>query len=497
MTIDESAARWAANVAPTGWRNPTPKARYDLVVIGAGTGGLVTAAAAAGLGAQVALIESHRMGGDCLNVGCVPSKGVIAAARAWSAAGAAHRFGGPAVSGGGDFGVAMSRMRRLRAELSDVDGVPRFAGLGIDVYLGHGKFATRDEIDVAGARLRFRRAVIATGARAAAPPIPGLAEAGHLTNETVFDLASAPESMVIVGAGAIGCELAQSFARFGVSVTLLDSAPRILVREDPDAAAAVHAALEQDGVRIELDVQITGVAPVPNGRFVSCVRKGTSFAVSGAELLVAAGRAPNVNGLNLDVAGVEFDAAGVTVNDRLQTANPRVFAVGDVCSRHQFTHSADFQARLVVANALFFGRGRNSALVIPRCTYTSPELAHVGITVDAAAREGVPLDTVTVPFHDNDRARLDGDAAGFLRVHLRKGSDRILGVTVVGAHAGELIGEASVAVTNRMRLGALGRAIHPYPTRAEAFRRASDVWRRGKLTPFVRKVLAAWFRIMR
>ena len=495
MSFDDSDRRLVANVHPIDWINPVPKDKYDLVVVGAGTGGLVTAAGAAGLGAKVALIESHRMGGDCLNVGCVPSKGLIAAARAWHTARHAGEFGGPAVSGAGDFGVAMARMHRLRADLSAVDSVPRFAGLGVDVFLGKGRFTDRDRAEVEGQTLRFRRAVIATGARAAAPQVPGLADAGYLTNETVFLLTSLPRRLLVLGAGPIGCEMAQAFARFGSQVTVFDRAPRILHRDDADAAAVVHRALVRDGVTIELGATLERVERRGEETVVSYSVDGARHTITGDALLVAAGRAPNVEDVGLDAAGVVYDRQGVSVNDRLRTTNPRIFAVGDVCSRLQFTHSADFQARLVIANALFFGRGRNSKLVIPWCTYTSPEVAHVGVNAEDAARDGVLLDTVTVPLHDVDRAVLEGETEGFLRVHLRKGSDRILGVTIVDSHAGELIGEASVAVTNGLGLGAVGRAIHPYPTRAEAFRKAADTWRRGKLTPTVRRILALWFRV--
>ncbi len=494
MTDDE---RLIANVHPADWVNPVPRARYDLVVVGAGTGGLVTAAGAAGLGATVALIEGHRMGGDCLNVGCVPSKGVIAAARAWHAAEHARAFGGPSAAGSGDFGVAMERMRRLRADISRVDSAPRFTGLGVDVFLGRGRFTGRDQVEVDGQTLRFHRAVIATGARASAPPVPGLADAGYLTNETIFSLTTLPRRLLVMGAGPIGCEMAQSFARFGSTVTLLDRAPRILARDDADAAKVVHEAMVQDGVTIVLDSAIAQVERRGDETTITYMVNGVRHTVTGDALLVAAGRKPNVEDVGLDVAGVGHDTFGVVVNDRLRTANRRIFAVGDVCSRLQFTHSADFQARLVIANALFFGRGRNSTLVIPWATYTSPEVAHVGITVEDAARDGVPLDTVTVPLHDVDRAILDGETEGFLRVHLRQGSDHILGVTIVDSHAGDLIGEAAVAVTNGMRLGALGKTIHPYPTRAEAYRKAADQWRRGKLTPTVRTVLSLWLRAFR
>ncbi|MBK7595306.1 MAG: mercuric reductase [Gemmatimonadetes bacterium] len=494
---DDHDRRLRANVHPLDWINPTPKSKYDLVVVGAGTGGLVTAAGAAGLGASVALIEMHQMGGDCLNVGCVPSKGIIAAARAWHGARSAVAFGGPAVSGDGNFGTAMERMRRLRADLSHVDSVPRFAGLGVDVFLGRGQFTAPDRVEVGGAMLRFKRAVIATGARASAPPIPGLAEAGYLTNETIFSLTELPPRLLVLGAGPIGCEMAQSFARFGSQVTVLDRAERILHRDDPDASAVVQRVMIHDGVAFEMGTTIDRVDRQRGEVLVTYSRDGTTNTVRGDALLVAVGRAPNVEHVGLDLANVAYGPAGVTVDDRLRTTNRRVFAVGDVCSRLQFTHSADFQARLVIANALFFGRGRNSNLVIPWCTYTSPEVAHVGITPDQAAGEGVELDTVTVPFDDVDRAVLEGETEGFLRIHLQKGSDRILGVTIVDAHAGDLLGEAAVAVTRKLRLGTIGQVIYPYPTKAEAFRKASDQWRRGKLTPLVRRIFAKWFQLLR
>lgn len=495
--VDEHDRRLVAQVHPPDWNDPTPRDGYDLVVVGAGTGGLVSAAGAAGLGARVALIEEHLMGGDCLNVGCVPSKAVIAAARAWDAARGAALFGGPAVSEHGDFAAAMTRMRRLRSELSPLDGAPRFAQLGVDVFLGRGRFTGRDRIEVNRKVLRFRRAIIATGARPVAPPIPGLDGAGYLTNLTVFSLIRLPQRLVVIGGGPIGCELAQTFARFGSLVTLLDQAPRLLAREDPDAAAVVHEALTGDGVVLELGVRIGRVERHQGVTTLHASRGGGQLTVVGDQLLVAAGRAPNVEGFGLAQAGVRYDGTGVKVDARLRTSNRRIFAVGDVCSSQQFTHAADFQARLALANALFFGRGRHTRLVYPRCTYTSPELAHVGITPDEAGQRGIPLQTITIPFAEVDRAVLDGSPEGFLRVHLKRGSDRILGVTIVGDHAGELIAEAAVAITNRQRLGALGRTMHPYPTRAEAYRKAADAWRRGRLTPRLRKVLAAWFRLWR
>ncbi|HEX2076091.1 MAG TPA: mercuric reductase [Longimicrobium sp.] len=494
--LDAHNRRLLENVHPPAWTNPEPKGRYHLVVVGAGTAGLVTAAVAAALGARVALVERELMGGDCLNVGCVPSKAVLAAARAWHAARtAAARFAGPAVAGDGDFGAVMERMRRIRADLSPVDGASRFRDeLGVDVFLGQGRFVADDAVEVGGRRLRFHRAVIATGGRAAVPPVPGLADAGYLTNETVFSLTERPEHLAVIGGGPIGCELAQAFARLGCRVTVLEAGPRILAHDDADAAEVVAAALRADGVEIVLDARVESVAADGAGKSIRFSRGGESSEIIASHLLVAAGRAPNVEGLGLEAAAVELAEKGVRVDGRMRTSNPRVFAIGDVASRYQFTHAADAQARLVVRNALFFGRGKASDLVIPWCTYTSPELAHVGIAPDEAARRGDEVQTITIPLHDVDRARTDGATEGFLRVHLKAGSDTILGATLVADHAGDVISQVTQAMVAGVGLGKVGEAIFPYPTVAEALRKAADAWRRGKLTPTARRAFGLYFR---
>ncbi len=490
--------RLVAQVHPPTWSNPRAKPRYHLAVLGAGTGGLVCAAGAAGLGAKVALIEKHLMGGDCLNVGCVPSKALVAAARSWHRARRSQPdFGGPAAAGPGDFGGVMERLRRLRADLSPADGAPRFAGLGVDVFLGPGRFVGPDALQVGDQTIRFRRAVIATGARAAVPPIPGLADSGYLTNETVFSLTDLPRRLVVIGGGPIGCELAQAFARFGSEVTLVDQAPRILARDDADAAAIVAASLRADGVRMELGATVARVTSTGGERTVTIHRGGNAHPVTADQILVAAGRPPNVDGIGLEAAGVAFGRQGIRVNDRLQTSNPRIFAAGDVSSTLQFTHHADFQARQVIGNALFFGQSRASRLIVPWCTYTAPELAHVGLTHEAAASQGTGVDEIVVPLEAVDRAVLSGETAGLLKVVLARGTDRVLGVTIVAPNAGDLIGEAVVAMTQRIGLSAIGRAMHPYPTTAEAYRKAADQWRRAKLTPTVRRILRTWFSVFR
>lgn len=493
---DEHNLRLIANVHPPDWVNPQPASRYHMVVIGAGTAGLVSAAGAAGLGAKVALIERGLMGGDCLNVGCVPSKGVIRAARSWQEARlAAERFGGPAVDARarGDFGAAMARMRRLRAGISVHDSAERFRGLGIDVFLGDGRFTGPDTIEVGGKTLRFRRAVIATGARAAVPPVPGLAEAGYRTNETIFNLTELPEQLVVIGGGPIGCELAQAFARLGSRVTLLDKDAHVLIREDADAAEVVQKAMLRDGVQLELQAKILEV----RGHTVVIEASGQRKEIQADEILVAAGRAPNVENLDLEAAGVKYGKKGVEVDDNLRTSNRSVFACGDVASRFQFTHIADAQARIVIQNALFFGRSKASALTVPWCTYTSPEIAHVGLYEKDARERGIEVDTLTVQLSTVDRAILDGADEGFLRLHLEKGKDRILGATLVANHAGDMIGELCLAITHNIGLGKIASVIHPYPTQGEVVKKAADQWRRTKLTPGVKKLFERWFRVLK
>jgi pyruvate/2-oxoglutarate dehydrogenase complex dihydrolipoamide dehydrogenase (E3) component len=494
---DDHERQRLANVRPAGWAEPETKPLYHLVVVGAGTGGLVTASIAAGLGAGVALVERHLMGGDCLNVGCVPSKAVIAAARSWRrAADSSRDFGGPRVAGGESFATVMERMRRLRAGISALDGAPRFRDLGVDVFLGEGRFTGPDRLLVNGRSLRFRRAVIATGARPAVPAVPGLEDVGYLTNETVFDLTELPARLVVLGAGPVGCELAQAFARLGAGVTLVARGARILPREDADAAAVVERGMQAHGIRLLHGGRVLG-AELRGGRPVLRVQhEGGVEDLTGDRVLAAVGRVPNVEGLGLDQAGVRYSPMGVTVNDRLRTSNRRVFAVGDVCSRHGLTHAADAHARLVIGNALFggLGGGRVSRLVIPRVTYTSPELAQVGLSEAEAAGRGDRVRSITVPLREVDRAVLDGEAEGFFRVHLAHGSDRILGATLVAEHAGEMIGEIALAMTAGVGLAGIGRTIQPYPTQAGVFRKAADTWRREQLTPRAKRLLRWYFR---
>lgn len=367
----------------------------------------------------------------------------------------------------------------------------------MEVFLGQGTFVGRSELQVGDARLRFAKAEIATGARAASPLIPGLAEVGFLTNETVFSLTELPRRLVVIGAGPIGCELAQAFRRFGSEVSIAARDPRLLPREDADAASVLAAQFEAEGIRLALGAKLVGAERRGADKVVLLERDGAREELVGDEVLVAVGRAPNVDGLGLDAAGVASNRRGVEVDDRLRTTNRDIFAAGDICSPYKFTHAADAMARVVIQNALFFGRKRSSSLVIPWSTYTDPEIAHVGLSPHEAAARRLEVRTLTVQLGDVDRAVLDGEPEGFARVHVAPGSGRILGATVVARHAGEMLGEVVLAMTEGIEIGALSRAIHAYPTQAEAWKRLGDAYQRTRLTPgmmaFFRRLLA-WRR---
>ncbi len=492
--LDIHNTKLQSNVHPKDYQNPKPADKYNLVVIGAGTAGLVAASIGAGLGGKVALIERSLMGGDCLNVGCVPSKGIISAARAAVAVRDAGQFGVNVPEGVSiDFSAAMERMRKLRSDISPHDSVKRFNELGVDVFLGQASFLDERSVEVDGQILRFSKAVICTGARASAPPIQGLDSVPYLTNETLFSLTELPKRFGVIGAGPIGAEMAQSFARFGSEVTLITSNRGFMPNEDREAAAVVQSSMEKDGVRFLAGARDVCVSKSSNG----CIRlkyedSSNGYEIEVDQLLVAVGRAPNVEGLGLEKAGVEYSAKGVRINDTFQTTNRHIYAAGDICSPYQFTHAADFMARSVVRNALFKGRAKHSSLIIPWSTYTSPELAHVGLTPESAEQKGIELDTYTQSMSGVDRAILEGETDGFVRVHVKKGTDQIVGATVVSTNAGDLIGAVSLAMTNKIGLGSIANAIHPYPTQAEALRKVGDLYNRTKLTPAVAKMFSKW-----
>lgn len=484
------------NVHPADWVNPTPQPLYNLVVLGAGTAGLITAAGAAGLGGKVALVERHLMGGDCLNVGCVPSKALIRPARLAAEMRRAERFGlAPVDVPATDFPKVMERLRRIRAEISHHDSAKRYRDeLGVEVFIGDAKFSGPDTVEVGGQQLRFKKAVITTGARAVHPDVEGLVETGFRTNETIFNLTELPGHLIVIGGGPIGCELAQAFRRLGSEVTIVQRS-RFLSKEDPDASALLAGVFEREKIRVLLHAKVKRALATEKGKQLVVEVDGREEAIDGDEILVGAGRAPNVDGLNLERVGVEYDARrGVKVNDLLQTTHPRIYAAGDVCMAWKFTHAADAAARIVIQNALFKGRAKLGNLNMPWCTYTDPEVAHVGLyDADAKAR-GIETDTFRVDMSDIDRAQADGETEGFIKVIVRKGTDRILGATIVSTHAGEMISEISVAMAAKAGLKTLSAVIHPYPTQAEAIKRVADAYNRTRLTPGVAALMKWWLR---
>ena len=492
--FDKYNQKLVANVHPTDWKNPEPQGRYNLIVLGAGTAGLVTAIGAAALGAKVALLERHLFGGDCLNVGCVPSKAIIRSGRMAADIRHAKYFGinlasEPEV----DFAGVMERMRSLRARISPNDAVARYRNLGIDVFLGEGHFMGRDMIEVAGKHLQFKRAVIATGARAISPNIPGIAEAGFLTNETIFSLTNRPQRLAIIGGGPIGCELAQTFCRLGCQVILLHNKSHILDREDAAAAEIVQQVFEQEGIRLVLNSKIKLVKKRGEKKYLLVEQDHKTEELMVDEILVGAGRAPNVKELKLEAVKVKYDPfRGVIVNDYLQTTNPMIYAAGDCCMAYKFTHAASAAAKLVVQNALFRGKKRLSALTIPWCTYTDPEIAHVGMYAADARHKGIPMNTFVRELKDVDRAVLDGEDLGLVKIHTKKGTDQILGATIVARHAGDMISEISVAMAGKIGLAALYNVIHPYPTQAEAIKQTAGAYMRTRLTPLVKALFQKW-----
>lgn len=486
------------NLHPAHWQNPTPTQRYNMVVVGGGTAGLVTALIAAGVGARVALVEKHLLGGDCLNVGCVPSKALIHSARVMDSVRTAQHAGVGVPDGVQvDFAAAMDRMRAIRARISHDDSVQRLVNEGVDVYLGEGQFTSRNTLSVDGQALQFKWGVVATGSKPFVPPIPGLHEAGYLTNETVFDLTTQPGRIAIVGAGPIGCELAQFFRRMGSDVVLLHNAAHILNREDADAAALVQQQFIREGIGLLLQSSLQEVTMANGKKVLHYTRNGATCTLAVDEVLMSTGRVPNIGNLGLDKAGVGVDdKRGVIVDDFLRTSNPNIYAAGDVAAGYwRFTHAADAAARIISRNAIFRGSERVSKLVMPWCTYTDPEIAHVGLYQHEAEEQGIAVDVFTHPFSKVDRAITDAEETGFVRVILKQGSDTILGATVVGRDAGDLLMPFTTAMVGGLGMQALASVITPYPTRAEAIRKAANAYMRGRLTPNVKRLFTGWIKL--
>jgi pyruvate/2-oxoglutarate dehydrogenase complex dihydrolipoamide dehydrogenase (E3) component len=443
----------------------------DLAVIGAGSGGLSVAAGAVQMGASVVLVEKGRMGGDCLNYGCVPSKSLLAAAHAAQVVRTAGAYGVNGHEPAVDLAAVRQHVRGVIAGIAPHDSVERFEGLGVRVIRGAARFTGRLELEADGVKVRPRRVVLATGSRPAVPALPGIEDVPYLTNETVFDLAERPERLIVMGGGPIGVELAQAHRRLGTPVTLLQR-KAILPKDDPEAVEVVRGTLVTEGVDIREQVEVRRLERRGNRIGVVVAGPAGETAVEGSHLLLAAGRQANVEGLNLEAAGIEYGARGVVTDTSLRTTNPKVWAVGDVTGRWQFTHIAGYHAGIVIRQALFRLPARVDDRAVPWCTYTDPELAQVGVTVAMAEERGLALKALSWPFAENDRARTEGATAGFVKV-LVDGKGHVHGATIVGAHAGEQIGLWGLAIQERIKVGKVAQMIAPYPTLSEAGKRAA------------------------
>ncbi|MEE2822111.1 MAG: mercuric reductase [Acidobacteriota bacterium] len=480
------------NVHPPDWVNPEPAPRYNMVVIGAGPAGLIAAAGAAGLGARVALVEKSLMGGDCLNTGCVPSKAIIRSSRAAHDVHSASEFGilsstNPEV----DFQVVTDRMKSLQAQISRHDSVHRFHELGVDVFLGEAQFSGPNAVRVDDKMLYFKKALIATGGKPVHPPIEGLQKAGFLTNETVFTLTKIPRRLAVVGGGPVGCELAQAFCRFGSQVTIIEVASQLLAREDLESASIIAKMLQKENIDVRLETKLKKVTSVQRKKLLCLESAGKETNLEVDEILVGVGRAPNMQSLCLEKAGVAHASGGIVVNPYLQTSNPKVYAAGDICMDWKFTHAAEAAAKIVIQNALFLGRKKLSTLIIPRCTYTNPEVAHVGMCEREAKEKGIKTDVFVKPLEEVDRGLIDAEV-GFVKVLVKKGTDQILGATIVASHAGEMISEITLAMVAGVGLKKLSSVVHPYPTQAEAIKQVGGLYNRTRLTPLVKKLLSTW-----
>lgn len=515
--MDEQNVKLLDNVHPAEWIEPAFKGVYNLVVIGAGAGGLVSSSGAAGVGAKVALIEANALGGDCLNVGCVPSKALIHAANLAHTLRNTTRLADSGISFDGpvkvNFGKTMRRIRQVRAQISSNDSAARYTRrLGVDVYFGWAKFTSETSVEVNGKTLHFKKCVIATGGSPTIPPISGLMDlytrsvntmgkgprTAVMTNETFFNMTELPRRLGVIGTGVVGMELGQAMQRLGSSVIMFGRSGRVLSKEDEDLSLLVKDQMEKDGVDFHLSVekyiQATLSGEVNSEGYeeivLETVENGENQKYHFDAILVATGRKPNVEKLNLEAAGVEYDTKiGLKVKDTLQTTNSRIFGVGDCCSAYKFTHAADFMARMVIRNALFFGRDKMSDLLIPYATFTTPEIAHVGLYEVDLKRENTAFKTFEKEFAENDRAICDDSTTGLVRIHVEEKSDAILGATIVGANAGNMISEITLAMQSKTGLGSIASVIHPYPTTAEAIRQTGDLYNRTRLTTTVRQVL--------
>lgn len=494
MPMDTFNQELVDHVHPENWQNPLPTQTYDLVVIGAGSAGLVAAIGGARLGAKTALVEKKFLGGDCLNFGCVPSKLLIRSSKLVKEIRNSETYGIKVPDLKVDFPAVMKRLRQVRTRISEHDSAEKISKEGIEIFFGQGHFTSENSLAVEDRTLRFKRAIIASGATTFIPPIEGIDTCGYVTNESIFNIPELPETLMILGGGPLGCELALAFSRLGSKVTIIQRGHQFLPREDPDAADIVAEVFNKEGIDIMFNSQLKAIKVRDGFKEALIETEGQGDCLCRVkEFLLATGRTPDLDGLDLEIAGVEYDKRkGIDVKDDLQTTNKRIYAAGDSCMKYKFTHTADASARIALQNALFAGRKKVSSLCIPWCTYVDPEIAHVGMYEKDAKEKGLDFDSIKVPLSEIDRALLEGNEKGFLKITFEKKRGRILGATLVAEHAGDMICQIGTAIRDGMTLGKLSEIIHPYPTQTEVFKRAADIYNSKRLTPGILKLLKGW-----
>jgi pyruvate/2-oxoglutarate dehydrogenase complex dihydrolipoamide dehydrogenase (E3) component len=467
-------------VRPPGWKNPAPRARYDMAIIGAGPAGLTAAEFAVRQGFSVALIEHNRLGGNSLNVGSVPSKAIIRTAIIHGEMHNIEAYGEAAATQAPlDFPAAMARMRRIRTRIAAYHSADHLAALGVDLFFGAARFESAGSLTIGETRLQFRAALIATGARPRPPDIPGIDATDYHTSSTIFEMAALPKRLAVIGGGPLGCELAQAFARLGAHVTIVQNDPKFLPREERDAAEILSRALARDGVDVRLNTSVVGARREGDVKILKTLNDDVEREIEADEVLVSVGRVANVEDLGLEAAGVACDAeTGITIDDFLRSTNPNIYAAGDACMWLKFTNAAEASARLAVRNALMGAQARWSDASLPWCTFCDPEIAHIGMHAVDARRKSIPVKSFTVMMHDVDRAITDGEDLGFVKILMAEDSDRILGATIVAARASEMINEMAVVMVGGVGLEALADIPHTYPAQTGAILLAAQAYRR-------------------
>lgn len=465
-------------VRPPDWVNPVPRAQYDLVIIGAGPAGHGAATLALALGLKVALVERANLGGNSLNAGSIPSKALVRSGRAFEQMVNSPAFGGPGLSEpAADFRAVMQRMHAIRSRIAESVSAERLKGLGVDLYFGDGRFTDRHAIDAGGCTLRFNKALLATGARPRTSAIPGLAAAGYLTSSSFFELDRLPPRLAVIGGGPLGCEMAQTFAHMGCKVTILQNDPKFLPREERDAAELLSLSLARSGVDTRLNTTIIGASARDGEKFIEAENNGVRYTLAVDEILLSIGRVANSQDLHLEAAGIAAASDGhIPIDDFLRTANPDVYAAGDVCMPAKFANVAQASGEIAIRNAFTGAQLRHTAIVAPRCTYCDPEIAHIGMQIWDAKRSSIPVHTYTILMQDVDRSITDGRDDGFVKIHLRAGTDEIIGATIVASRASEMINELAVIMHARLGMRELAGIVHTYPAQSDAIRLAARAY---------------------